>query len=68
MTALPFRDLAGVPDDDHAATAPPPDVQRMLQRHGAVLPHYFDAQRAAAAQRSRTDWPRLWGMAPEPPA
>jgi hypothetical protein len=49
---------------------PPPlpaDVALLLARHGAALPHYFDAQQAAAAQRSRSDWPRIWRMAPPLP-
>lgn len=50
------------------AQAPlPADVALLLARHGAALPHYFDAQQAAAAQRSRTDWPRIWRMAPPLP-
>lgn len=61
---------AGLGAAAESAEVPPPlpaDVALLLARHGAALPHYFDAQQAAAAQRSRTDWPRIWRMAPPLP-
>jgi hypothetical protein len=76
VSSSPFSTVSS-PDDASVATgtagpaeAPPPlpaDVALLLARHGATLPHYFDAQQAAAAARSHTDWPRIWRMAPPPP-
>lgn len=58
---------AGLAGATEVPTPLPADVALLLARHGAALPHYFDAQQAAAAQRSRTDWPRIWRMAPPLP-
>lgn len=72
-TALSSGDAPGAagpagPADPAAMQAPlPADVALLLARHGAALPRYFDAQQAAAAERSRTDWPRIWRMAPPLP-
>ena len=51
---------------DDGLGAPPPDVQRLLDEHGAALPHYFDAHRLQTAQDTRADWPRLWRLLPDP--
>lgn len=66
MTALLSSDPEGAPGPAEEAAALPVDVGAMLAQHGATLPHYYDAQRAAAARRSREDWPRIWRMAPPP--
>lgn len=70
MTALPSSDPEGAPGLAVQGLALPADlpvdVSEMLARHGAMLPHYYDAQRAAAARRSREAWPRIWRMAPPP--
>lgn len=64
MTALPTREPFAASHPDEALAAPPPDVQVLLDSHGAALPLYFDAQRAEAVRRSRTNWPGLWQQQP----
>lgn len=67
MTALPTCEPVAASRPDETLAAPPPDVQLLLDSQGAALPLYFDAQRAEAARRSRTDWPGLWHQAPAAP-
>jgi hypothetical protein len=66
MTAQLSSDPEGVPGPAEEGASLPVDVSTMLAQHGASLPHYYDAQRAAAARRSREDWPCIWRMAPPP--
>jgi hypothetical protein len=44
-------------------TAPPGDVERLLQRYGTSLPQYLDVQRQRAVARSRQRWPVLQACA-----
>jgi hypothetical protein len=46
---------------------PPRDVGRLLERHGASLPLYLDAQRWRDIAGSRQRWPRLWSRDPKMP-
>ena len=40
-------------------TAPPRDVDRMLQRYGASLPQYLDVQQQRVVASSMQRWPLL---------
>jgi hypothetical protein len=40
-------------------SAPPDDVERLLQRYGIHLPQYLDLQRQRAARLARRRWPIL---------
>jgi len=46
---------------------PPRDVARLLDRHGASLPQYLDAQRWRQIADAHQRWPRIWSRAPRLP-
>jgi hypothetical protein len=42
-------------------------VARLLDRHGASLPQYLDAQRWRQIADAHQRWPRIWSRAPRLP-
>jgi hypothetical protein len=49
-----------------ALSAPPPDVQSLLDQESSPLAQYFDAQQVQACERAQNEWPSLWRLASVP--